>query len=258
MRKCAILVGLIFLLIVNVVMAEDNQEEKYEFTRSIKVLESSDLPEHQQAKQAWQHNNVDSFRTLSIAREYASIELLDEKQNNIGTIDFQVLDDFEIMSLKGLSGTHITLKKNKALTFISVTDHVSGVSQKATFEPEVGWIKSNDAKLFIEDNQEFLILMLSTYGMFIESNNSNIVSRSIDSPADDTGIICLGNDYRGFGYGDSKSFCCMDAKQDANMKCWNEHCIGCCSFTVCDSLCFIGDYVCASCGITGRACSGSF
>lgn len=60
---------------------------------------------------------------------------------------------------------------------------------------------------------------------------------------------------RGSSYGASKSSACQGARDDANTKCSNCSCLGCCGWlsATCDCACGVGDYVC-SCGITGFAC----
>lgn len=60
---------------------------------------------------------------------------------------------------------------------------------------------------------------------------------------------------RGSSYGASKSSACQGARDDANTKCSNCSCLGCCGWLspTCDCACGVGDYMC-SCGITGFAC----
>lgn len=52
-----------------------------------------------------------------------------------------------------------------------------------------------------------------------------------------------------------KSMACYQAQQDANIKCWNRYCVGCCLLLECDANCLAGDYFCLIAGVTGRACS---
>jgi hypothetical protein len=52
----------------------------------------------------------------------------------------------------------------------------------------------------------------------------------------------------------TRSTACASARADANYKCWNSACTGCCAFDACDAYCILGDYVCVQAGITGTAC----
>jgi len=65
---------------------------------------------------------------------------------------------------------------------------------------------------------------------------------------------CGINSVRGSAVNMAYSTCCESAKQNANLKCWNRACIGCCRWTACDRWCKFGTYVCM-CGITGWRCS---
>ncbi len=66
---------------------------------------------------------------------------------------------------------------------------------------------------------------------------------------------CTGSWERGFGLADSRSWCCYQATNDVNSKCWNQWCIGCCRLLDCDAACLIGDYICF-CGRSGQECGG--
>ena len=74
-------------------------------------------------------------------------------------------------------------------------------------------------------------------------------------------VICFGPTVRGSATaltdnGLSRSLICAAAKDDANTKCWNSYCTGCCRLESCDAFCFSGtDYLCAVAGITGTSCS---
>lgn len=73
--------------------------------------------------------------------------------------------------------------------------------------------------------------------------------------------ICMGPTVRGWAFFlsdnpmSTRSAACGSAKADANLKCWNSACTGCCSFGDCDAYCILGDYVCVQAGITGTSCS---
>jgi len=68
---------------------------------------------------------------------------------------------------------------------------------------------------------------------------------------------CYGVKVRGDCYKTTRSEACRCATNRANVKCWNQWCIGCCEFVGpdCDCACLIEDYFCA-CGRGGWSCSG--
>jgi hypothetical protein len=71
-------------------------------------------------------------------------------------------------------------------------------------------------------------------------------------------VECFGPTVRGSvaGIGLTRSGICAAAKDDANTKCWNQYCTGCCQLEACDALCYSGtDYLCATAGMTGTSCS---
>jgi hypothetical protein len=65
---------------------------------------------------------------------------------------------------------------------------------------------------------------------------------------------CGGLTVRGDSVSNTRSQCCLSARMEADLLCWNNWCTGCCRFLECDAACGIGDYFCV-CGITGYACS---
>lgn len=70
------------------------------------------------------------------------------------------------------------------------------------------------------------------------------------------GCACrYGINIRGTGANSARSYACQDARGDANLKCSNCSCLGCCAWvsTKCDCACVFGDYLC-NCGITGHPC----
>lgn len=74
-------------------------------------------------------------------------------------------------------------------------------------------------------------------------------------------VVCNGPIVRGSASaltdnGLSRSLLCAAARDDANTRCWNSYCTGCCRLDSCDAFCFQGtDYLCATAGITGTSCS---
>lgn len=68
-------------------------------------------------------------------------------------------------------------------------------------------------------------------------------------------VGCVGPTVRGWAVADlSRSAICAAARSDANYKCSNQYCLGCCELLECDAVCFVGDYLCASAGVTGTSC----
>jgi len=75
------------------------------------------------------------------------------------------------------------------------------------------------------------------------------------SPYPGAVVTCGTTWIRGNSYGVlSRSAACLAAKNDANTKCSNGYCIGCCQFSDCDAFCSTGDYLCAVAGVSGRYC----
>jgi hypothetical protein len=74
-------------------------------------------------------------------------------------------------------------------------------------------------------------------------------------------LICNGPTVRGEAFaeqgdGINRSTICESAKNNANTKCWNSYCTGCCQLSSCDAFCFLGDdYLCVTAGVNGTACS---
>jgi hypothetical protein len=71
-------------------------------------------------------------------------------------------------------------------------------------------------------------------------------------------VVCNGPWVEGSAYGwgfGRRSELCYEAQQDANLKCWNADCTGCCEHLSCDAYCQAGDYFCVVATVTGRACS---
>ncbi len=67
---------------------------------------------------------------------------------------------------------------------------------------------------------------------------------------------CNGPTVVGFAYAEvTKSVICELATRDANLKCWNHYCTGCCRFLSCDAYCQYGDYMCVMGSIYGQSCS---
>jgi hypothetical protein len=64
---------------------------------------------------------------------------------------------------------------------------------------------------------------------------------------------------RGWSWGNSKEYCCWQARMTASECCSNQWCWGCCQFLgsigSCDAWCAFGPYFC-SCADAGFACSG--
>ena len=73
-------------------------------------------------------------------------------------------------------------------------------------------------------------------------------------------IVCNGPTVRGsvnflVDNGITRSSICAAAKSDANSKCWNSYCTGCCQLEACDAFCFSGtDYFCLMAGMNGTSC----
>ena len=68
-------------------------------------------------------------------------------------------------------------------------------------------------------------------------------------------VGCVGPDVRGNSYATmSRSAICAAARDDANTKCSNNLCLGCCQLGECDAYCILDDYVCVVAGVTGRSC----
>ena len=69
------------------------------------------------------------------------------------------------------------------------------------------------------------------------------------------GVTCGTNWVRGYAVGQmSRSQICEAAKSDANVKCSNGLCLGCCYLSDCDAHCAVGDYLCSTGGVSGRYC----
>lgn len=246
MAKYAVLFILVLVLSVSVCVAENISNESYRLFGSITEFENSELPQHQQALEAWKYYNIDSFSSLSISRTDSVIELLDSDKYVLGKVSFKVIDDnFETIELEGLNGLNFLFKFHKSMTFFSLLDKNNGEYHESSYDTMSNWTKSDQADQFFNKHENIMILMLSVHSMFVDKNNkvANLIYSS-----------CYGSYYRGFGTGSSKSLCCQDAINDVNVKCSNSYCYGCCSLLSCDAVCGVGDYVC-SCGISGRACS---
>ncbi len=73
-------------------------------------------------------------------------------------------------------------------------------------------------------------------------------------------VTICGNDWvNGEAYGGlTKSYLCELAERDANNKCTNGWCLGCCQLLSCDSYCLEGDFACIVAHVAGRACSRSW
>ncbi len=239
-EKVIVVLEILFMLVASIVIAAEP---------SIKYYRDSDLPEHRQARQAWKHHNVDSFRALSST----SVELLGENKISIGTIDFTEDEFYETAAFKNSTGLDITLEMNKALTYFSVKDHVEDVTYEANFDIKAGWIKDDELKEY----EDIIILILSVHiRLFQDNHTQNVASNPMESTEgyELNRVGCYGRYVRGSTINRSRSYCCQYARDDANIKCSNRYCVGCCSFWSCDTYCGIGDYFC-SCGITGRSCS---
>src|SRR4051794_11079383 len=52
-----------------------------------------------------------------------------------------------------------------------------------------------------------------------------------------------------------RSVACAKAANDANTKCWNQYCTGCCRLLECDYWCAAGTYLCTLATVVGQACS---
>jgi hypothetical protein len=79
-----------------------------------------------------------------------------------------------------------------------------------------------------------------------------------DSPPADVGASfspgCSGPQVWGSWGSDWKSIACSKARNDANLQCWNQYCVGCCELGECNAVCLIGDAVCYA-GVQGTSCS---
>ncbi|HEX2834765.1 MAG TPA: hypothetical protein VHW00_17260 [Thermoanaerobaculia bacterium] len=87
---------------------------------------------------------------------------------------------------------------------------------------------------------------------------------TVTPPPDGTGsgsgafrVVCAGEKYWGEAYavGLRRSTLCEQAKADANPKCMNSDCTGCCAFGDCNAFCQAGDYFCQVAAIEGTSCS---
>lgn len=68
-------------------------------------------------------------------------------------------------------------------------------------------------------------------------------------------IGCSYQYIRGNAYDEmSRALICERAKNDANMKCTNDLCWGCCKLLPCDAYCALGDYFCVVAGVYGQYC----
>ena len=98
--------------------------------------------------------------------------------------------------------------------------------------------------------------------LYSECINCEIPSYDLykDTPTDPInglsgGPGCNGPQVRGEAFGEmAKSIICAEARNDANVKCWNRLCVGCCELRECDAFCVLGDYLCLVAGVTGRSC----
>lgn len=93
-----------------------------------------------------------------------------------------------------------------------------------------------------------------TDGQWRELQNSDICTDDI-RVAPKVHCPCTGPWNRGDAVADTRSWCCYQATNEVNVKCWNQWCIGCCQLLECDAACLIGDYICV-CGRSGRECGG--
>jgi hypothetical protein len=59
----------------------------------------------------------------------------------------------------------------------------------------------------------------------------------------------------GSSAGISRATCCLAAKEEVNLLCWNQFCTGCCEHLMCSAICFpgLGDFFCA-CRVDGNPC----
>jgi len=65
---------------------------------------------------------------------------------------------------------------------------------------------------------------------------------------------CSGPQVWGSWAADWKSIACSKARNDANVQCWNQYCVGCCNLDECNAVCLVGDAVCYA-GVLGTSCS---
>jgi len=131
---------------------------------------------------------------------------------------------------------------------------------------EKGWVADNaESQKILETYTENVKLTGAIFADF-DSEKEEIDSQSIAQPEvtpcegqNQTSISCpcYGVKVRGDCYKTTRSEACRCATNRANVKCWNQWCIGCCEFVGpdCDCACLIEDYFCA-CGRGGWSCSG--
>jgi hypothetical protein len=55
-----------------------------------------------------------------------------------------------------------------------------------------------------------------------------------------------------------RAIACQKATDDANTKCWNSYCTGCCRLLTCDVWCVTGNYMCVMATVVGQACSAPY
>jgi hypothetical protein len=79
-----------------------------------------------------------------------------------------------------------------------------------------------------------------------------------DSPPATGGTLaspgCSGPQVWGSWAADWRSIACSKARNDANVQCWNQYCVGCCQLDECNAVCLVGDAVCYA-GVVGTSCS---
>jgi hypothetical protein len=112
-----------------------------------------------------------------------------------------------------------------------------------------------DARRYIESNTSDISLAAAICSDF-ELPPTRVTTQSEITAAVSCPCSSGSNYVRGTsGISTYRSLACEYATNDANGKCTNSYCIGCCRLLSCDCACIVGDYVC-SCGRIGYYCAG--
>lgn len=196
---------------------------------------------------------VKSYSNVENADTAMQVQFTHAQPTRSGTLVSQGLSDPQTSSFQLVRNgdTVVKVTLDKANGSYDIEDN-AGRSTHFVFTEEG---VSPESAAVVETNRDDITLAAAIQGDLEMLMAPAISDPEASNQGQAQGCLCDPNvTVRGVGRGASRTGACKNATSDANLKCSNCSCLGCCSlYRRCDCVCGVGDYIC-QCGRSGQPC----